>query len=179
MDGRGRRKIKMNDLLVSLLKRSPALLVLLGLNVFFFYLAVANGGAGFVGTIAFMLLGFAAMISAAIVVAYPIATFLAEPFARLYMPKGEVVPPPLYYLVEKYELEGRIGEALTEYQKILHYHPQEYPAHEGRMKLAIHGLRDVELARKYYRESQARLKNLQARADLEAAWREMFPKGEI
>jgi len=169
----------MKDLAMSLLKRSPALLVLLGVNVFCFYQAVANGGAGMAGTTAFMLLGFAAMISAAIVVAYPIAAFLAEPFARLYMPKGEVVPPPLYYLVEKYELESRIGEAHAEYLKILQYHPQEYPAHEGRMKLAVHGLRDVELARKYYRESRACLKISQARTDLEAAWREMFPSGEV
>lgn len=169
----------MKDLAVSLLKRSPALLVLVGANVFCFYKAVANGGSGVAGTTAWMLLGFAAMITAAIVVAFPIASFLAEPFARLYMPKDEVVPPPLYYLVEKYELEGRFDEAHAEYLKILQYHPQEYPAHEGRMKLAVHGLRDVELARIYYRESRASLKIPQARADLETAWRAMFPSGEV
>lgn len=91
----------MKDLAMSLLKRSPALLVLVGVNVFCFYKAVANGGTGEAGTTAWMLLGFAAMITASIVVAFPIAAFLADPFARLYMPKGEVGPPPLYYLVEK------------------------------------------------------------------------------
>lgn len=169
----------MKDLGVSLLKRSPALLVLVGANVFCFYQAVANGGAGMAGTTAWMLLGFAAMIAAATVVAYPIAAFLAEPFVRLYMPKGEVVPPPLYYLVEKYELEGRIDEAHAEYLKILQYHPQEYPAHEGRMRLAVHGLRDVELARKYYDESRVQLNHSQARTDLETAWLEMFPSGLV
>lgn len=166
----------MKDLMVALLKRLPVLAVLSGLMV---WTSGLGGNGGILGAFGATLLTLGLFITACIIIAPPIAAFLAEPFARLYMPKGEVVPPPLYYLVEKYEVEGRLGEALTEYQKILQYHPQDYPAHEGRMKLAVHGLRDVDLARQYYRESRTRLENPQARADLEAAWRGMFPSGEI
>lgn len=166
----------MKDLAVALLKRLPILAILLGMMVWTLFQASKGGMGGVIGA-SFIILGL--FIVSCTIIAPPIAAFLAEPFAELYMPKGEVIPPPLYYLVEKYESEGRFDEALAEYQKILRYHPQDYPAHEGRMRLAVHGLRDVDLARNYFRESCSHLKDPQAVKDLEAAWRTMFPLGLV
>jgi tetratricopeptide (TPR) repeat protein len=168
----------MTDLLVALLKRLP-LLALLGAVLVVFLGKVGTTGGGYLGVFAWMLFAFVPAILMAVLVARPIAEFLALPFERLYMPRGEVIPPPLYYLIEKYVQEGRLEEAMREYAKVLHYHPQEYPAHEGRIRLAVHGLRDVERARRYYQESLKVLEHPQAHADLEAVWREIFPSGGV
>jgi|GEM_PF-2136844 len=168
----------MKDLFIALLKRLPFLAILGALTVWCLSRA-GTGSGGHLGVFAWMLFAFAAFIPMAILVARPIAEFLASPVDQLYMPKGEVIPPPPWYLIEKYEKEVRFAEALEEYAKVLHYHPQEYPAHEGRIQLAIHNLRDVDLARKFYLESLRTLQHPQARSDLQNLWRSLFPSSTL
>jgi tetratricopeptide (TPR) repeat protein len=67
-------------------------------------------------------------------IGWNIVQVLGERMSRLYWPKETVVPPPLYFLTESYEQQGRIGEALQEYQKILRYHPQELQAYVGQLR---------------------------------------------
>ncbi|NJK92149.1 MAG: hypothetical protein HC904_10150 [Blastochloris sp.] len=166
----------MMDLFISLLKRLPWLVVL-SCIMFWAMGNLGSGDGGMVGVFGWALITFAPFLVMAIMVAGPIAEFLSLPFERLYMPSARVIPPPPWFLIEKYELEGRVVEAMEEYAKVLRYHPQEFQAHVGRMKLAVHGLRDLKLARDYYKKSLTNLEDEVARNELQAAWFEMFPRG--
>ncbi|MDR1192524.1 MAG: hypothetical protein LBK60_12815 [Verrucomicrobiales bacterium] len=63
------------------------------------------------------------------------ADWLGERAGRMYWPADKVVPPPPYFLIELYRRRGDLALALAEYEKILHYHPGEFPAHKGRLEL--------------------------------------------
>lgn len=159
----------LKDLMVALLKRSPILAGLTALGMW----TSGLGDGSLLGVFGATLLTLACFITGAILVARPIAEFVASPMDQLYNPPGEVIPPPLHYLIEKYEKEGRIAEAMNEYAKVLRHHPQEYPAHERRLRLAVHALRDLPMARRFYQESLHTLTHDQAREDLRTVWREM------
>ena len=74
-------------------------------------------------------------------IGWRIVQMLGERMGRLYWPKETVVPPPLYFLTESYERQGRNRDALHEYEKILRYHPQELQAHIKRLRCcAIMGM---------------------------------------
>lgn len=83
-------------------------------------------------------------------IGWHLVQILGERMGRLYWPKQTVIPPPLYFLTESYEQQGRIAEALQEYQKIIRYHPGELQAHIGQLRChAILGLPPLRLWKIY------------------------------
>lgn len=68
-------------------------------------------------------------------IGWHLTQILGERVSRLYWPRETVIPPPLYYLIELHLKRGDLDKALFEYEKILHYHPEELQAHLGRLEL--------------------------------------------
>lgn len=66
-----------------------------------------------------------------------ICSWLGDLVSRLFWPNDQVVPMPLYPLIQSYLKKGELEKALFEYEKILHYHPRESTAHLGRLTLMI------------------------------------------
>ncbi|MDD5261565.1 MAG: hypothetical protein PHD76_06910 [Methylacidiphilales bacterium] len=157
------------DLLIKLAKRSPIFIPL--------FLA-----AGFLlakGAILFVFLAFALGIPAAILIAHPIAEYLGEFAGRLYMPITKVTPQPLWYLVEYLLEKERYEDALEEYNKILHYHPQELRAHLGRLELLIVHYRDFDAAQKAFRNSLKKLKEPKDRDALTASYNSWMEQSQM
>lgn len=165
----------MREFFSSLGRRLPVILPLLALG-FWLMLKAAGGQGGMFGVLGWFLLGTACLATTAILLAYPIAEFLSLPFGDLYMPRTEVIPPPLYHLVEKLEKEGRWDEAMVEYTKILHYHPKEFIAHTGRMRLAARVYRDWKLASECCLKARTALQGTGFEPELERIWFELQEK---
>ena len=132
------------------------------------------GGVVYIAEAAIWLLLAAAMlIIVAIIVAFPISEFIGTWVSRFYMPAAKGIPPLSYILAERYELERQWEKSLNEYQKIIHYHPKELPAHLGRMRVILRGFNDAKVAENYFRESQKQIEEQELRDTLSKEWEEL------
>ena len=98
-------------------------------------------GDGFGATPA-LLFGFAGLIAGVLLVSpeivRPVCDFFADAFLGFIYPGARAAKPPLSYLLaRRYRDQRRFGEALTEYQKILHYYPKEKTAWHEMLLLAL------------------------------------------
>lgn len=81
--------------------------------------------------------------------AFKLAELCARPFAELFYPSDEFEKPPLsYVLARRYSQERRLEQAVQEYEKILHYYPEERDACLELIELAQR-VGDDELREKY------------------------------
>lgn len=132
-------------------------------------------GSGSVPEIAVWLLFAAAMlIVVAIQMAFPIAGMIGDYFSRIYMPADTETPPVSYVLADRYEREHRWEQSMAEFQKIIEYHPDEVPAHLGRLRVAIHGFDDEDLARKLLRASLRKVRNPESQGALRNEWERLM-----
>ena len=123
------------------------------------------------GNPALWLLWAAAMlIIVATIVAFPIAEVIGIWVSRFYMPAASGIPPVSYILAERYELERRWEKSLYEYQRIIHYHPKELPAHLGRMRVILRGFEDAKLAERYFRKSKKQFQEQESCDALSKVW---------
>jgi tetratricopeptide (TPR) repeat protein len=120
-----------------------------------------------------LLLAAAMLIIVAITVAFPIAEVIGIWVSRFYMPAASGIPPVSYILAVRYELERQWEKSLNEYEKIIHYHPNELPAHLGRMRVTLRGFDDAKLAESYYRKSQKQFKEQESCDTLSKEWEKM------
>lgn len=121
---------------------------------------------------AFPWLSFAAamLVLLAIQVAFPISEMIGTWVSRFFMPAATGIPPVSYVLAERYELERQWEKSLNEYQKIIHYHPKELPAHLGRMRVISRGFNDMKAAESCFRKSQQQFQEQEQRDTLHKEW---------
>lgn len=124
--------------------------------------------------VAWFLFAVAMLILVAIQVAFPIAGMIGDWVARFYMPGGVEIPPVSYILADQYELERRWEQSIAEFQKIIDYHPEELPAHLGRVRVAIRGFDDGELARIFLRASLRTLRDPESQEVLRMEWEKLM-----
>lgn len=90
---------------------------------------------------AWPVIGFFAAFIIAILMAWPIAiviaTFIASTVIDAILSTGgKLGPPPPFYKTADWLVErGRYDEAVTEYERIIYYHPQELRAHLALLKI--------------------------------------------
>ena len=144
-----------------------------------YFLRRALYGSGYVPEIAvWLLLAAAMLIVVAIQMAFPIAGMIGDWCSRIYMPAGIEIPPASYVLADRYEREHRWEQSMVEFQKIIEYHPDELPAHLGRLRVAIHGFGDGDLAKKLLRASLRKLRDPESQGALRMEWEKLMAEME-
>lgn len=134
----------------------------------------AFSGSNYVPEVAAWLLFAAAMlIVLAIQVAFPIAGVIGDWFSRIYMPAATETPPASYILADLYERERRWEQSMAEFEKIIHYHPEEIPAHLGRLRVAINGFGDHVSAEKFLHASLRKFHDAESQDAIRQAWEEL------
>lgn len=103
------------------------------------------------------LLGIVAIIAGAVLVAPEIVRWIVTPISNLLdsilLPSEKIHPPVDFTLARFYGQSGRYDEACEEYEKILHYHPDNEQAHlEGIRAAALAG--NETLAKKFYQRAR-------------------------
>ncbi len=99
-------------------------------------------GESFAGAMASALLAFAAGITGLLLIVRDLAPWLSAPIWRfvtgIIFPDDQFDRPPVNYaLPRSYRERHRPGDAIEEYLKIIHYHPQEHPAYLECIELMI------------------------------------------
>jgi tetratricopeptide (TPR) repeat protein len=132
--------------------RTRWLLALLSLaaSVWLMKAAFKIQGMGAAGPV---ILSMVAFVSTVLFIAPETAFWLAEqiakPFANLFYPSDSFKKPPVSYLLaRRYRAERRFEDAVTQYENIIEFHPEERDAHVELIELA-HQIGDEELADKY------------------------------
>lgn len=123
-----------------------------------------------------LLFSTAMLVLVAIFVAFPIAENLGIWISRFYMPAADGIPPVSYVLAERYERELQWEKSLREYQKIIHYHPKELPAHLGRMRVIMRGFDDAKYAESCFRKSLQKFQEQESRDRLHQEWERLREK---
>jgi len=153
-----------------LLKRVLPGLILLAMGFASLYFTDRRGGEGLVVGVR-TLASFVFLLPGAIFLAHPVATLIATQFANILYPEDhDYSPPPLYRLPEMYIRQNRHGDAVQEYQKILHHHPREIRAYLALLEVAFQLMQDPVLGEKTYRTGLRRLKNVGDRVKLEETY---------
>lgn len=93
------------------------------------------------------LLGLACGVTAAIIIARPIATLISESMGSLFFPRAGARPVPGYSLADAQRKRGQFERALIEYEKIAAEFPGELRAHVAMLEIALINLHDAERAR--------------------------------
>lgn len=93
-----------------------------------------------VGAVVLVLPSLALFISFLILIApetaFRLAEWCAKPFADLFFPSEEFSKPALSYtLARRYAQDGRLDDAMLEYEKILYYYPDERTAYKELLEL--------------------------------------------
>lgn len=120
---------------------------------------VMRAGGGFVLAAIQLLAGLACILVAAIIVAPPIARFLAEPAGNLFY-KSEYFdrPQPMYGIPESKRKNGLYEEAIADLERIAGQYPDEVKAHVLLVDIAIVNLHDGDRANALYQRGIAMLK---------------------
>ncbi|MBL9134143.1 MAG: hypothetical protein JNG86_23215 [Verrucomicrobiaceae bacterium] len=100
-----------------------------------------------------VILSLVAFVSTVLLIAPETAFWLAEqiarPFANLFYPSDSFKKPPVSYLLaRRYRAERRFDDAVTQYENIIEFHPQERDAHVELIEVACQ-MDDNERVRKY------------------------------
>lgn len=128
----------------------------------------SDAGESMAGVAAVSLIGLAFLIAGACFIAKPVAYMIVSPLVGLLYPEDHSYsPPPLYRLPEMYVRQGRYQDAALEYQKILRHHPREVRAYLALLEVAFLHLQDGALAEKTHKAGLRKLKDPEARAQLE------------
>lgn len=108
----------------------------------------------------FLILSFASVIAAILLIAPETVFKIAEAFSRLFtgiiFPDEKFARPPLSYLLaRRYTQEMRTADAISEYINIIHYYPREREAYLELMALT-QGADYEKIHRKYARKFHRR-----------------------
>ena len=107
-----------------------------------------------------MLLGFLFYLIAAIVVAGPIAQWLAEPIGSLFWPRRYFdKPQPIYGIPQSLRVKGHPEEAMEAYERLANEFPGEVRPYTDRIEIAIVDLRDPDRAKAIFQQGIQRLTN--------------------
>lgn len=133
----------------------------------------AGGGAGggVAGAAGHGLLAFALAITGVLLIARELTTWVTAPIWRfltgIVFPDEKFDRPPANYaLPRSYRMHGRNDDAIEQYLKIIHHHPQELPAYLECMEVMI-GAGDHAGARKVGATGMRKLRSPEARREVE------------
>jgi len=161
----------MDDMSWALRRLGRAALVSTPLFILFIYASFqqknesTSGGWAIVGFLSTLGMVFLLAKPAATVV----ATFIANQLTDYILSSGGKLapPPPLYKTAEWLVEKGRYEEAVTEYERIIQYHPQELRAHLALLKIWRQYVPDVYNERAVFRRAKRCIKNKADRMTLE------------
>lgn len=143
------------DIFINLLKRFLFAMPFFAFG--FFVLFRAEGGLfqGFAAG----LFGCAALITGAIIIAFPLARLIAEPSGSLFWP-GRYFdrPQPMYSIPESKRAKGLYEEAIAGFEKIAEKYPDEIQPYIHMIDIAIVNLRDSERANRIYQRGISTLR---------------------
>lgn len=110
-------------------------------SVFSVKLMVKGLGEEGFGAAPFLIISFASVIAAILLIAPETVVKIAEAFSRIFtgiiFPDDKFSRPPLSYLLaRRYAQELRTADAINEYLNIIHYYPRERDAYLELMALA-------------------------------------------
>jgi len=117
-----------------LLARWVIALTLIAKGALMLLQSAGNGGGGFAGAAAYGLFAFALAIAGVLLISRELTTWVTAPIWRfltgIVFPDEKFDRPPVNYaLPRSYRNRQRFDDAIEEYRKILHHHPQELPAY--------------------------------------------------
>ena len=146
----------------TLLRRLVPAAALFGVG--WYVLATASGGWAAVPR---LLVGFSCFITAAVILAFPVAGLLAEPTGNLFY-AGERFdrPQPIYSIPQSKRTQGFYELAMTAYQKIADEYPEEVKPYVEMIDIATRDLNDPTRALAVYETGMSRLKKDKDRAVL-------------
>ena len=115
-----------------------------------------------------LLQGMACFLLAAIILAVPVATLVAQPTGTLFYPGlRNDRPQPNYSIVQAQVKRGHYEEALSAYEKLAAEYPGEIRPHIGMLEVALVHLKDPARASEIYHRAAARLKH---KPDRDIVW---------
>lgn len=134
-----------------------------GLLLFAYGLGILLSGAIF---------GCLFMVIGALILAFPLAHFLALPWGSLFFSESRYDRPlPMYSRAESLAKKGRYEEAMAFYEEIAEQYPDEVKPYIDMIDLAVVHLADGKRAQRIYREGMSRLADVDARATLQRMYR--------
>lgn len=147
----------------SLFKRS-----LLGIPlVVFGYLVLCSPAGGALQSYAGGAFGCVFIICGAIVLAFPLARLLAEPWGNWFWPGDRYDrPQPMYGIPQSRRAKGLYKEALAGYEEILKEHPGERRAYVEMIEIAVVNLNDANRANVIFRRGMDALEKEDDKAAL-------------
>lgn len=138
------------------------LLIAAGLVYFIFFIPKLDAGGP---AIAFrFLLGLGVMVIGAGCIWREMTSFVTSPIHQflegIYMPGERAKKPPVNYtLADSYFRQLRFSEALSEYLRILYYHPHEYAAYQSALLILTEKDPDPKAAANLFSKAMKKLKN--------------------
>ena len=153
------------EILISLLKRAAVAGPILAIGLVILYRTQVSGspaqGAGM------GLFGCAFIIIAAIILAFPLASIVAEPAGSLFYPgRCSSRKQPMYGIPESKRARGLYEEAISGFEQIAQEYPEETKPYIEMIDIAIRYLKDPERANAIYRRGIAVLKRDKDRESL-------------
>lgn len=130
------------DICISILKRSLLALPLFVLGSCLMSRAEGDMLSGF-ATAAF---GAAALVAGAIVLAFPLARLIAEPFGNLFYPSRRLGKQPQYSIPQSKRVKGLYEEAIEGFEKLAKEYPQETKPYIEMIDICIVNLKDADRA---------------------------------
>ena len=135
--------------------------------VAFGYFELFRVGGGVVQVFGLSLLGFAGLITGAIIVAFPLASLVAECTGNLFWPNRRFDrPPPMYGAPRSRRASGEYEAAKFGFEKMVEEYPQELQAYVEMIEIAIVNLNDAERANRIYQKGMFALKSEEAKGSL-------------
>ena len=127
-------------------------------------------GGGFAGAAAYGLFAFALAITGVLLIARELTTWVTAPIWRfltgIVFPDEKFDRPPVNYaLPRSYRDHQRFDDAVEEYLKIIHHHPQELPAYLECIEVMVEA-GDREGARKVGAAGLRKLRSSEARREV-------------
>lgn len=108
---------------------------------------------------------------AGLLIAYPLAGFLARPFGAVFMPTERFSkPPPMYSVPESLRMKNELEAAMLAYEKIAAKYPQELKPYVEMIRLAFVDMNREDLAAAILERGLSILKKPAARESLERSY---------
>lgn len=133
-------------------------LALLLSSPFFWIGHKALGMGGLLVGVAVLLI-CAGIIIVSIMMAFPAAQRIAEPWGEVFFPNKRFKrAQPMYGIPESRRAMGLYEQAMAEYEKITAEHPSELKPYLEMVDIAVDNLNDIERAREIFQRGMAALK---------------------
>lgn len=136
-----------------------------------------SGGLGAIGG---AMVGLGLIVLAAIVLAIPVASLVAEPSGSIFYPTmRRRRPPPMYGIPESQVKRGDYSAAMETYAKITRSHPEEVRPYAAMMEIAILHQHDLALGSEIYRSALKAFSDEESRMWIMSRYRETSARERV